>query len=306
MNAPCAYFRNGRHCGRTPTRRYTTGHLCANCAPDHPPSQPIIPNGAAHMDVDTLEDQLADELTTAIVDYSNNRPRTLQKTIGPSEIGEPCQRKLAYKLLDWPKVNTGGDPLPSFVGTAAHTAMETALERVNQARPGTWIVEKRVHASDTMSGSTDAYHCPTDTVVDHKFPGVSSMRKYKADGPSPIYRVQAHVYGLGWERGGYWPKHVAIAFYPRGGNLKNLHMWSEPYDRQVAMDALARLETIRAAVTALDPEQAPDRWALFPTSASHACTFCPWWKAGSTYLGDGCPSEPGAVYPRKDPEELIA
>lgn len=255
----------------------------------------------------SIEDVLTAELTDAIAYDVANKPRSLQKALGPSEIGEECQRKLAYKLLDWdPKPNTDIDPLPSFIGVAAHNGSADALERVNERRPGTWIVEKRVHASNYLSGSTDAYHVPTDTVVDHKFVGPGSMRKYKENGPSQVYRVQDHCYGLGWERSGYTPKTVAIAFFPRGGNLKDLYLWSEPYDRQVALDALTRLETIRSAVIALDPEANPDRWGHFPISASHACSYCPWWAPQSTDLSQGCPSEPGAVNPRKQPEELIA
>lgn len=254
-----------------------------------------------------LEEQLAEQLKAAITNDVVNKPRSLQKALGPSEIGEPCQRKLAYKLLDWldVKPNQDADPLPSFVGTAAHEAMAAALERMN-TNSNVWIVEKRVHASDNLSGNCDAYHESTDTATDHKFVGPASMKKYKADGPSELYRIQVQLYGLGWERAGYTPKNVAIAFYPRGGNLQDLHIWTAPYDRQVALDALTRLDTIRSAVIALDPEANPDRWGHFPIAASHACTYCPWYKPGSTDLSQGCPSEPNAVQPRKQPEELIA
>ncbi|MGH3099294.1 MAG: hypothetical protein ACRDMV_25215 [Streptosporangiales bacterium] len=169
-----------------------------------------------------------------------------------------------------------------------------------------WIVETRVHASRDLSGSCDVYHVPTDTVLDHKFVGPASMRKYRSDGPSLVYRRQVQIYGLGWERGGYTPRNVAIAFYPRGGRIDDLYVWTAPYDRQMALDALERLETIRQAIIALDPEANPERWALFPTTASHACTFCPWYSPGSTDLSQGCPSEPGAVNPRAPIEELIA
>ncbi|MGH3099293.1 MAG: hypothetical protein ACRDMV_25210 [Streptosporangiales bacterium] len=79
-----------------------------------------------------LAETLAEELRTAIAYDVANKPRSLQKTLGPSEVGEECQRKLAYKLLDWdPKPNTRIDPLPSFIGTAAHEAIAAVLEQVN-------------------------------------------------------------------------------------------------------------------------------------------------------------------------------
>jgi hypothetical protein len=59
-----------------------------------------------------------------------NAPRSLQVGLGPSEIGEPCARKLAQKIMHEPKTNEG-DPLPSVMGTAGHSWMEDALDLFN-------------------------------------------------------------------------------------------------------------------------------------------------------------------------------
>ena len=52
---------------------------------------------------DDLGQALAERVGGLIVDAANNAPRSLQKRIGPSEVGDPCERKLSYKLLDWPE-----------------------------------------------------------------------------------------------------------------------------------------------------------------------------------------------------------
>lgn len=298
----CAYYSNGQYCGVRPARQYLHGPRCT----EHTPATLVgrdEPDQVAHPKA--IEEVITTELTEAITHDVATRPRSLQAELGPSEIGEECQRKLAYRIAAWPKANRDVDPLASFIGVAAHESIAVALEKVNERRPGTWLIEKRVHTSNTLSGSCDAFHIPTNSVVDHKFVGPASMRKYRSDGPRPTYIVQTNAYALGWERAGYTPKRVVIAFYPRGGNLKDLYVWSAPYDRQIALNALTRVDIIRNAWLALDPESNPANWAAFPSSASHACTFCPWYAPGSIDLSKGCPSEPGAVNPRASLEELI-
>jgi hypothetical protein len=303
MSAPvCTYFDDdGGHCHRIARGRYLPGWRCEVHTPARLAGHAEASEGAA----EAVRERLAGELSATITDAVLNMPRSLQVALGPSEIGHPCQRQIAYKLLDWPQANQDLDYLPSFVGTAAHVAMAAALEAANVTTPGTWLVEQRVHATDELSGSTDAYHLPTDTVVDHKFVGPSSMKKYRANGPSRIYVVQAHTYGLGWERAGRRPLNIAIALYPRGGRMRDLYVWVAPYDQQVALEALARLRTIKGAVLALDPEANPAHWSAFPIEAGHHCTFCPYYAPGSSDLSQGCPSEPGEVMPRASLEDLI-
>lgn len=235
-------------------------------------------------------------LTEIILDASTNAPRSQQRRLGPSEVGDPCPRRLAYKLMDWPAVNDGGDPWPSIVGTATHDWLAQALERHNETT-GTrrFLIEERVTVDDgslfgyPLSGSCDAYDTATHTVIDHKVIGDSMMRKYKAEGVREQYRVQAQLYGLGWENAGHTPQTVALACYPRGGMLGGLWVWTDVYDRQVALDALQRLQNIRDLLMALDPEARPHLWHQFPAQASSACRFCPFWKPGSTDLTVGCP-----------------
>lgn len=243
---------------------------------------------------------LADLLTTLITTAARNAPRSLQKRIGPSEVGIECARRLAYKWLEWPEVNSGGDPWPSIVGTATHDWLANALEAHNRALGRTrWLVEQRVHPAPGLSGSCDAYDTDTGTVLDHKIVGETSMRKYRQQVRAQ-YRVQAHLYGLGWENAGHTPRRVALAIYPRGGLLTGLYVWSEPYDRDLALAAIQRLDAIREATNQLRVDEIPENWALIPASPSSDCRYCPWMLPGSRDLATGCPGQSLTLSTRSD------
>ena len=235
-------------------------------------------------------------LTDIVLDTARNAPRSLQRRIGPSEVGDPCPRRLAYKLMDWPSTNDGGDPWPSVVGTATHAWLADALEAHNtKTGQKRFLVEERVEVDDSsvsgyrLGGSCDAYDTATHTVLDHKILGTTSMRKYRTEGVREQYRIQAQLYGLGFENAGHTPQTVALAMYPRGGMLGGLWVWTDVYDRQVALDALKRFGSIRDLLILLDPEARPQMWAQFPAAPGSACKFCPFWRPGSADLSAGCP-----------------
>ena len=78
-----------------------------------------------------------------------------------------------------------------------------------------------------------------------------------------------------------------IAFLPRNGELADAFIWSEPYDEQVALDALQRLEGIDHAVKALGTAALQ----LLPT-APHYCSTCSYFLHKSKDLEKGCPGDP--------------
>ncbi len=258
---------------------------------------------------DDIGAALAERVGGLIVDAANNAPRSLQKRIGPSEVGDPCERKLTYKVLDWPETATGGDPIASVLGTGFHAWMEEAFAARQTAladgRPR-YKVEERITVRDSpietakLTGSSDLYDRATGTVFDWKLVGVSTMDNYRRKGPGPQYRIQAHLYGLGQENAGETPQRVAIVFVGRYHELR-VHVWTEPYQRQIALDALERLDRIRDHVTAPSAGLANydhTWWSQIPTSEQAKCRFCPWLTPGSTDFTVGCPgittSRPGA------------
>lgn len=220
------------------------------------------------------EDILHSDLMQMIVDRYHATPRNRQIELGPSEIGHPCLRRLAYGLTGVKQSNTYFDPLPSIVGTAAHTWMQTAAHHANeQLRRERWITEKKVHVAYDLAGSCDLYDADTATVVDWKFPGANRFTAFCKNMPT-IYRVQAHLYGRGFINEGLPVKTVAVCLLPRGGSLKSMHLWSEPYSDKIADEAIARRETVIALCSDWDVENNPDRYHWFAMTPVD-CVFCP-------------------------------
>jgi hypothetical protein len=241
-------------------------------------------------------------LMQAIRHKIDNHPRSQQKRIGPSEIGNPCDRRLGYKLLGHPE-NPRGDAWKPTVGTAVHSWLEEALDDDDQARviaaaglitddQLTWLTEKTVtvgYLADgtAITGSCDAYHQPTRTLIDHKVVGLASLRDKKANGPGQQYRIQVHLYAAGFVMAGIPVEHVAINFLPQNGNLSDAHWWTEPFDFALAAHAIARLRAIEAHITTageVEGLNAVEAW----------CEWCPFHTPGATDLTTGCPglSEP--------------
>ncbi|HEX5119814.1 MAG TPA: hypothetical protein VFW65_31905 [Pseudonocardiaceae bacterium] len=232
---------------------------------------------------------VADEIRSIVTDAARHAPRSLQTALGPSEIGEPCARKLAYRLMRHTETNAGSDPWPSIVGTAVHAwladAFLAANDKLGRIR---FLVEQRVTIRPGLVGTCDLYDFDREMVIDHKVPGTTSMATAKRNGPSPGYIAQIHLYAYAFAQLGLPVRDVALALYPRGGLLSGLWMWTAPYDQSIARQALARHDAILEAAVALDVEQRPGHYREFPKVVGHACTYCAFWKPGRD-SGDGCP-----------------
>jgi hypothetical protein len=238
-----------------------------------------------------LASAIATNVVTTVKQAGANAPRSLQRVIGPSEIGVPCVRRLAYKLCDHPEVNTGGDPWASIVGTAVHAWMDETYTAENK-RLGwqRYLIEQRLHIRGNIYGNSDLFDREPGvrSVIDWKVVGDEQLKKYRKNGPGPQYEIQSHIYGYGQENAGEQVDNVAVVFLPRTGRIDGLHVWTAPYNRQVALDALERLDNVITALTVLDPPNNPTAWAMFPATDSY-CTFCPWFAPGSTDASKGCP-----------------
>ena len=242
--------------------------------------------------------QLAGEYMAIVKRAIDDHPRSQQVEIGPSEIGSPCPRRIAYKLLGAPERDL--DAWRATVGTAVHAWLETAFDADNLDGAADldgyerWYIEETVTVGEVLGvpimGHCDLYDRLTATVIDHKTVGPEQLKKYKRSGPGEQYRQQAHLYGRGWHLRGLPVDRVAIAFLPRNGVLTDAYWWSEPWDEQVALDALKRLEGIQLAVNLLGPATP----AAMSTADAY-CTFCPFLRTESKDLTQGCPGHPGAV-----------
>ena len=235
----------------------------------------------------TPAEKLADRITDVIYSRAANAPRSLQKRIGLSEVGEVCIRKTSYKLLDWQKTNPSTDPWASISGTAIHAWLADAFEEF----PDQYLVEHPVSVTNELAGTADLYDRVNKMVIDHKCVGATAMKSRKKDGMTHQQRVQINLYGLGLVNQGWEVEKVALAFYPLGGRLDGLHTIVEDFNPQLAKDAIARLEDTQTLLWQLDPEENPQNWNLIPTTPTRACSYCPWYLPFSTDGAKGCPGE---------------
>ncbi len=244
----------------------------------------------------TDPEQLKVDLRQIIEWQMSQHPRTLQKAIGPSELGTPCVRKLAYKLAA-PAWTSRSDPgrawLPT-IGVAVHGWLEKALFAFNEAGVlERFMLEHRVVCGvvddKPVYGTADVYDRISGTVIDWKIVGATTLAKVRRSGLSDIYRAQVNLYARGFVAAGYPVNNVAVCFLPRNGGLHDTQWVAEPYDAELANMTLMRANGIATALRFLGADEVLPK---APTADDY-CTSCPFFRpAWSGPLTQGCP---GAV-----------
>jgi len=222
---------------------------------------------------------IADRLRQTITRHAQFAPRSLQTRIGLSEIGDPCARKIAYKITGTEKTNVSTDPWASISGTAIHAWLADCF-----GTDPNYLVEQKVEAATGLSGTVDLYDIEQGLVIDHKCVGATSMKKRLKEGMTKTQRVQLSMYALGLIKMGYQPKNIACAYYPLGGRLDNLHVVVEPFFIGTAMDAINRMETIEDSLQYVKVDE-------IPAEPSGLCSYCSWYLPNSTDLRVGCPGD---------------
>jgi hypothetical protein len=216
-------------------------------------------------------EELIDEWKHAIL----NDPRTLQDEIGPSGIGDECDRSLIRAVAEFTKAETKVN-FKAWVGKAVHHE----LERIFGANPR-YLVELPVTCGTIggkpLKGSLDLYDTETHTIVDWKSKGPSTLAGHKKNGAGQLYRVQRHTYGLGAVAAGLPVRHVLNVYFPRNGEFRDIIYDAEPYDPQIALDAIARAEGMAQLVAGYG---LPAALEMFPTLCTDIyCDWCPYERA---------------------------
>jgi hypothetical protein len=258
---------------------------------DAPAAAALEPLAAAETDRTLTPAEHHAELRWFIDHAITNHPRSLQVALGPSEVGEDCARRLAYKMLGTPEINPG-DGWLATIGTAVHAWLEDVFSAANaQLEQQRFFTEKRVAvgvlAGERVAGSTDLFDRVTGVAVDFKVMGKTSLTALRRRGPSGKYRAQAHLYGRGWAALGHPVKRVAIWGLPRNAPLHEAEFWCEDYDEAVAVEALTRADGISSLASSLGAGVLP----LLPPTDAH-CGYCPYFRRGSSDLASGCPGHP--------------
>lgn len=231
----------------------------------------------ASLDPDPDAARLKRDLIDIVMWTENESPRSRQRALGPSELGDPCDRRIAYKLAGTDPVNRRGDPWPAVVGTAIHNWLEVAVTQYQAAHGDRgWIVEERVQPDKLVSGRSDLFHVPSGTVIDHKTASSDKIKKlHRGEPPSPGYITQINLYGLGHERAGREVRNVALIYYPRSGWLNDCFVWHAAYDRAVAASAIDRLYGIGFRLLDLDIRNHPEKFVEIPATGGDNCVWCP-------------------------------
>lgn len=221
------------------------------------------------------------DMVLDVVNYTaTNHPRNLQTAIGPSEAGSECVRHLAHKLAGTPTDRDIHDPMPSILGVAFHDWMANTFMAENErlvkaGKPPRYLVEHRVYPDPTRSvmprgGSSDNFDTWTGTVIDWKLLGDTQHRKYVGGYVSDKYEGQMDTYGLGFANEGWDVKNVALCVFGRAKPLRELYVYSRPWNRANAERIVSRLQKVALVVGAgVSPSQ-------LKATPGGDCHFCPW------------------------------
>lgn len=229
------------------------------------------------------------DISEVILWAHHEQPRTRQVAVGPSELGDPCARRIAYRIAGIPKMNKRLDPWPSLVGTAVHAWLEQAIGKF-QAEAGAvrWLTETTVKIDELVVGHCDLYDIETRSVWDFKTMNTANLKKCRESGQAhDNHRTQVHLYGKGMIAAGYPVDHVGLIGLPRSGWLSGMWVWSEVYDDAIAAQALSRMYSIAEQVLELAVDEHPEQMMAIEATPSQLCTLCEFY----TPDGSGCPAK---------------
>lgn len=264
--------------------------------PGSPVSQPEEVTASARPEMTPRAKEIAARVKEIFYAYQNRKTtdnRSAQTTLGPSEIGTPCDRRLAMSLMGIDPVNPGGDGWAAFVGTWGHEGMRAVFEWADGGT-GRFATELALTfpSEEVPRGTTDLLDRVLFLLTDWKFMGEYSLKKFIKEGPSEGYRIQGQVYGLGATLQGEKVKEVAIIALPRAGrSLEEMWVHVEKFDKKVALAALARVKKIREQ--AFSKGQGPytklEVAGDFSVATKYECTYCPFHLKGDKEMLKGCP-----------------
>src|SRR6266566_2843167 len=212
------------------------------------------------------------------------QPRSLQKEIGPSEVGHPCARWLAYRLSQADKA-LQLPPWRQNVGVQVHRWLDELVAGDENWIPSLWVPVGELTPGRTIWGTMDAYYIPTFTVVDYKIPGPNQMKEHRTGKTeNEQYKVQVQCYGAGAVALGLRVEEVMIIRLPAAGELSAMSVSRAPFDEGVASRALARVAAVQSLVDEVGPAA-----ASVPPATEHYCSRCDYFRPNSNDLLKGCP-----------------
>lgn len=171
--------------------------------------------------------------------------RSLQKAIGPSEIGG-CRREVWHRLQRTTPTNQTWQ-WQAFQGTAIHAALQKRL--VTRDVMGRYLAEVTVEFQG-LRGHVDVYDTVNREVIDYKTTVKSKMKDF----PTQKQWTQVHLYGYLLSNNGYDVDWVTLVCLPRDGHEGLKVVATQPYDEDVALKGLDWLASVQDAVVPPKPE----------------------------------------------------
>jgi len=213
--------------------------------------------------------------------------RDKQRKVGPSELGDLCERCLAEKLLGVHEEEMT-HPLAPMIGTAFHLYLENTIGLKDYLKE-TKVTVGTIEGYGDISGTADGFDTATGHVVDYK---VLSKKKIKAFSSATFfdedrnpefysdsltearlkkYYYQMQLYGLGMENTGYEVNHTSLILFPRDCTVESVmsasHELCFKYNREAALNVLERANQIF--------KWAINNWNILEELDSHpGCYYC--------------------------------
>lgn len=238
----------------------------------------------------------AAQLRDVVIEHAGQAPRTLQRRLGPSELGHRCDRQVVGKMAGVARTNHVTDPWPSIMGTAGHAWMDGAFTADNGRHGHRWEPERKVQPWPGAEGTSDLYDHRERAVVDHKFLGDSTAGDLRRHGPPIHYYVQLLLYALGYRRAGFPVDRIVIACWPRTkSSLAAMYVWDHvltPEDDALIVQVYQLTET-RGRVAELVSSGALSINQVPAAPDDDDCYFCPFYRPQAAH--DGGPGCPGTV-----------
>jgi hypothetical protein len=258
---------------------------------DEPGDLPKKWQGKEYVPMDSDELQLAAMFKEIFYAYWNLRrgTRSQQKTLGPSQIGTPCDRQLMMRLMGAPHVNPGGDGWAAFKGTWIHRGLQEMLQWAN-GNTGRFATELRVTSKSPAVpfGTIDLLDRTLFMVDDHKVMGSWSLDQLRMYGIKPQFRAQLHTYGFFARQRGEQVEWVALIGWPgEKPSLEDLFIKREAYDPEIARQAIGRAEAFQRRI-----EEAATAGISYVELAQNTpiaddCRYCPFHMPGAADLSNG-------------------
>lgn len=191
---------------------------------------------------------VANLLKVALTENDNARERSLQTELGASSV-YGCKRQAWNILRQVPKTNHDTESLAAIIGTAVHATIAEAMKNADPF--GDQFLIEQGFSTPDLKGNCDLFIKSTGTVVDWK----TTTKKNLSGFPSEQQKMQVQLYGYLIEEAGHNVKEVCLVAIPRDGWQKDVKVYTEPYNREKALQGIQWVRDLQNTVTPPAPER---------------------------------------------------